>query len=361
VNLGHTCYLNSVLQVLHSLPGFRADVDRAAERYQDKLPVGSVVIALHRCFTALAARPSIPLRSQPQEVHTALWRAPDGAKFRSLLTQHDAHEVLLHALDRVAAEVAACQAEPADSAWCPTRRSFNAITRARLLCSGCQAVADVPESMRALSLELPAGDEPVDAMQLLTHALAAEAGVERRCELCGHNIASLSRSLATLPQVLVLHVKRFTVTSTPDGALLRKVLRPVHATPLLDVAPLCAERVRAPLPDAAPPPCFSDGDASRDSDLGAGRENAATRYRLHAVVHHIGGSLAVGHYTVDIRDEDSAAGGWLRFNDEWVSNISQGQALAMQREAYMLIFMHIEEGRPTAPSPADGVLRERNN
>ena len=371
VNLGQTCYLNSVLQMLFSLPGFVEDVHRAAGRFA--LPNGSLLGALHRCFAAMAACPAAPLRSAPEEVHRALSGTPDGAKFRSLFRQQDAHDVLLHTLDRIAAEVAACEGAGTGikATWCPTRRSFSAATPAALQCSGCGAITVVPECMRALSLELLPGDEPVNVTQKLADAFASEAGLERRCEACCSTRASHSRSLTALPAVLVLHIKRFTAISTSTGPMLRKVLRPVRADVELDVAGLCAPSVQGP-PLQAPQPeaLLLTDDASCDSEPGGGRENAVTEYHLQAVVHHLGGSLASGHYTADVFVPEPAApdsGSWLRYNDDQVSRISQVQALGMQREAYLLVYTlkrggQASRARQAAASPADpgAVLRERN-
>ena len=373
VNLGQTCYLNSVLQMLFSLPGFVGDVHGAASRFEVQLPDGSVLAALHRCFSAMAACPPGPLRAAPEDVHRALSNAPDGAKFRSLYRQQDAHDVLLHLLDRIAAEVAACEGGSSTSiqaTWCPTRRSFSAATPAVLQCAGCAATSVVPECMRALSLELLPGDEPVGVTQKLADAFASEAGLERRCEACGHTRATHSRNLTALPAVLVLHIKRFTAMATSTGPMLRKVLRPVRADVQLDVAGLCAPHVRgpplqAPQPDAEPDGLLSLDASSCDSQSqpGGGRENADTEYRLQAVVHHLGGSLASGHYTADAWGPEPAPGGaWLRYNDDQVSRISQGHALGMEREAYLLVYTLKRAGQAAraAASPAGAVLRERN-
>ena len=58
-------------------------------------------------------------------------------------------------------------------------------------------------------------------------------------------------------------------------------------------------------------------------------------YELIATVSHHGRTPASGHYTADVRQPD---GEWLRFDDDYVSHISQTQVLLQNTETYLLFY-----------------------
>ena len=243
VNLGNTCYLNAVVNALAALGPFCADVGAealGAALFCGGLPGDGVLAALRDALGALrgggAGGP--PLSRAPERVLAAA-AAAGGARFRRG-AQQDAHEFLLHLLERGAAEAAKAHAAgalapagapPLRRTRCPVRRSFTAVLAVTITCEHCGAAAQQRELCRALPLEVPpesgaattspsaAAQPPLDVPALLAAFFAPERGVERACAACGHGRATLRRRLQRPPRVLLLQLKRFraAAVAAPPG------------------------------------------------------------------------------------------------------------------------------------------------
>lgn len=112
-----------------------------------------------------------------------------------------------------------------------------------------------------------------------------------------------------LPNVLILHLKRFTYV---DGQI-EKVTK--HVTYGLDLT-IPAEMLASPL-----------------------RRNGPVRYHLIAVVYHHGKRAVNGHYTCELRRGD---GRWLHFDDSIVSPIAESSVTlphtGADRSEYLLFY-----------------------
>ncbi|PSC75195.1 UPF0187 chloroplastic [Micractinium conductrix] len=197
MNLGNTCHLNAVLQVLLSLPSFVADLRHGR-----------------------AALTPVSNYKQVYLTPASLKRALDAASsaFHGTL-QQDAHELLCSLLDAVQGEVLAREvarlgrmrvaiSETAD----PGARNFGFAVQHELVCSTCGHTSQMVEQYTHLSLELPP---------------AQEEEVEKACEACGGaSVAhALRHAVKRLPRVLVLHLKRFNVYTFESWASHRSTKR----------------------------------------------------------------------------------------------------------------------------------------
>ncbi|EFJ51647.1 hypothetical protein VOLCADRAFT_120420 [Volvox carteri f. nagariensis] len=117
--------------------------------------------------------------------------------------------------------------------------------------------------------------------------------------------------LYRLPEVLVLHLKRFTYTAAGGG----------HYTKLQkSVAFNCLLRLEGKvLAEDCP-------------------DRANAEYRLFATINHHGRSIAGGHYIADVQQPD---GCWLRFNDEHVLLVSEGDVL--RERPYLLFYQRVPQ------------------
>jgi len=132
------------------------------------------------------------------------------------------------------------------------------------------------------------------------------------CATCKKHVCALKLiTLWNTPDVLVLHLKRFTYEKCPDidGRLLRRKIEDRVDFPIdrLDLS----SYVLGPIDPEAPP-----------------------IYKLFGVSEHMGTTQTSGHYTATVRNSED--GNWYRYNDSQVGSTS-GDA-AVTGGAYLLFY-----------------------
>lgn len=102
-------------------------------------------------------------------------------------------------------------------------------------------------------------------------------------------------SIETLPQVLILHLKRFTYNKSGYTQKIGK-------------------KIGYPLELELPKEVFS-----RQQQQNMFKQGGLPKYRLIAVVYHHGKNASLGHYTVDVRRQDGRE--WIRLDDTVISRV----------------------------------------
>lgn len=143
-----------------------------------------------------------------------------------------------------------------------------------------------------------------DCMKAYTQQELLDESDSYYCAQCKtHRAVSKKISLYRLPEVLVVHLKRFSYSTFSRDKVTTPIKFPTNG---LDVAAYCAQ------------------DAVLDG---------STLYDLTGVVHHMG-SLNGGHYTAECVNADT--NDWYDFNDSSVSPIKKPQLCSSS--AYILFF-----------------------
>ncbi|KAJ6467051.1 hypothetical protein DFH09DRAFT_1345785 [Mycena vulgaris] len=181
----------------------------------------------------------------------------------------------------------------------PISRIFGGKFRSTLRAAG-QKDSAIIEAWRALRLDIQrdAIHTIQDALSFIAHPQVVQMGAAD---------ASLQILIAALPPVLVLHVKRFYYDA---AAGVVKLAKRVTFGPELEIG----------------------GDVLAPTATTTGRK--PVRYKLFAAVYHHGVSAAGGHYTLDVLH---ATRGWVRIDDELVSDVRAEDVFGVERER--------EEGR----------------
>ncbi|KAM4570840.1 ubiquitin hydrolase B-like [Fundulus diaphanus] len=142
-----------------------------------------------------------------------------------------------------------------------------------------------------------------------------ESQIEYTCH-CGAQQSSLQRSFSTLPNVLILHLKRFIFTSTYT---VKKIKNPIALSRELVVK----EEFMA-------------------------NKNTTARYSLVGVVSHMGSSADSGHYICDSihrrPDMGDSANSWLTYDDERVSQTT-GEDVCRRRERIAFLLFYEKQGK----------------
>uniref|UniRef100_A0A8C2WYA7 Ubiquitin carboxyl-terminal hydrolase n=1 Tax=Cyclopterus lumpus TaxID=8103 RepID=A0A8C2WYA7_CYCLU len=177
--------------------------------------------------------------------------------------------------------------------------------------------------MKHGSMEVPQQQTTVqlqECIELFTTVETLEEENPWYCPVCKkHQLATKKLDLWSLPEVLIIHLKRFSYTK-----FTREKLDSIVKFPLRDLD-FSGCLLRKSPPNGEPP----------------------SRYDLIAVSNHYGG-LRDGHYTSHARNKDNAQ--WYYFDDSKVTYAREDQIVT--NAAYVLFYHRQDQvRRPTQPPP----------
>ena len=305
INLGNTCYLNAVLQVLLRCPGLtdllRAQQAQAAST--DSL-LGDLCCTFEHMATQRASHSPSRLLERLRRQHPV---------FRSG-GQHDAQELLrclLLSVHEVAPAPAEGTAPAADGAAPAAEAVFRGQIDYCTRCLECDGRRTRREAFCDLSLPVHHAQSLEWGLEQFFGAEALRGADKYFCQTCRANTEAVrTPRLAHAPPVLSLHLKRFACDGGEAEA--RRVAQHVALPASLSLRPY------------ATPGC----------------EQRPRTYVLFALVAHSGRS-GCGHYTAFVRPSaaasslDAALGDalpsgdeWLCFDDEECSAISAAELAA---------------------------------
>ncbi|KAF1801412.1 hypothetical protein V8B55DRAFT_1565843 [Mucor lusitanicus] len=194
---------------------------------------------------------------------------------------------------------------------------FQGQYRSRLTCLTCQATSTTYNSFMSLSLPIPAkrsGPASVSIYQCLDYFVKEEIldhDDAWQCPKCKTlRRASKSLTLSKLPDVLLIHLKRFSFDGPFKDKLETIVESPMSGLDLSRYVPSTM------FPPNQPP------------------EKSAFNYDLYAVSNHFG-SLTGGHYTACVRN--GYKNEWHNFDDSRFSVCDESKVLS--RAAYNLFYV----------------------
>jgi Ubiquitin carboxyl-terminal hydrolase len=140
----------------------------------------------------------------------------------------------------------------------PTTRVFGFAVEHEITCTECKKVSHVIEQCTHLSLNLPENIDKASMMvppglDSMLSSYFQEESVEKGCEGCGAECVqhTVRHRIKRLPQILVLHVKRFQVTfqQSTNTVTCSKARDPISISTVLRVKPYCVEKgLTMPLP-----------------------------------------------------------------------------------------------------------------
>ncbi|CAK9781692.1 ubiquitinyl hydrolase [Cutaneotrichosporon oleaginosum] len=239
-NLGNSCYMASVMQVLFSLPAFR-------ERYfteqgqhhlqtcENPLPADCLECQMLKLVDGLlSGRYSVPARAPP--VANSEFELPEQPKFQegirpaqfkaligkgheefSTMRQQDSEEFLQHLLDRLRAEAQ----RQGQNAALEATENFRFGMEQRLQCDECRKVGYKVDAVDLASLPVEAVEQgvdesgkklfkPVTLESCIDVFCAPEELTDYACSSCNKKVrAEKTTKFSTYPDFLVFHMKKF--------------------------------------------------------------------------------------------------------------------------------------------------------
>lgn len=299
VNIGNTCYWNSILQMLFMVVPFRSAVLQAAA---PKATAGSCVAELQRAFAYLL------LTRRPSWVPADLI-ANCSPPWFVVGEQQDCTELLKYLFDQLTpgpqprgvADAPKTNGAVTDSLVAPFCGQVVIRTRCHRCGQTSERIEDFNDLALPLSQDVHEEGEPLESLlhQYFQPELMSDAN-QYECEPCmGLTNAERRTVLRRAPAYLVLVIKRFAY----DAASKRSVKLMGDA--------------RIPLKMQLSPEWTLDAVPS------------AAVYHLHAIIIHSGDTLNRGHYYCFARD--IARDHWLLFNDERVTLVTEDMVLHVMR------------------------------
>lgn len=206
--------------------------------------------------------------------------------------------------------------------YSPIDDVFTTTVRVCLTCDSCKYRRSHNETYLHLSLEI---GPTINSIEEGIRAFFKPEKREVKCEKCFCETASQTTEITKLPQAMLFHLKRFIVDVSPDYSSIsyRKDQSAISFAPTLPI----------------------DEHSGVLSEVVATNEIILppnSQYAIRSVVNHIGSSASCGHYTADgiKKSKDNEEGSsWMRFNDQYVSKISESNAVDDSAStAYMVMY-----------------------
>ena len=196
----------------------------------------------------------------------------------------------------------------------------------QLRCTTCRNTSTTYEAFYSISVEIPrSGTASIkDCLQSYCQEEMLSGEEEWKCPKCRcQREASKRIRITRLPQILVIHFKRFSASKTESA---KKVHTPIDF-PLhgLNMEPYMANT-------RAPP---NKDDSALDPAI-----TPPFSYDAYGVMRHIGSTGSGGHYISLVRD--AAKGVWRKFDDDRVSDFDPSRLRSADRlqneQAYIVFY-----------------------
>ncbi|KAJ8334409.1 hypothetical protein SKAU_G00400480 [Synaphobranchus kaupii] len=343
-NIGNTCYMNATLQSLFSLQIFIEDIRREESCWRANLPTHLLkcLADLHSAWASCSRERKISLLKNLKRTITANYSDFCGDQ------QQDAHEFLSVLLSQIKEEGVSLRTRVGLHPYTYTIESnFEFELLSTRTCLSCGDKVSKTESYNCLSVDLVPGGSVQDSLALYFKACE----VECQCHWCYGQLSSAEQKLLSLPRVLVVQLKRFSLNSRGN---LVKLHDRLHVSPHLCLQAHSRANVRRP---GMPKPHLTQGDCydtsfSPEGDVpltaekkssvegrSAGRIGqdscAMNDYRITSVLSHIGSNMQHGHYICESSQGNTT---WLSFDDERVQQMDQQSALRQRSNSAYILF-----------------------
>uniref|UniRef100_A0A6U0XHQ1 ubiquitinyl hydrolase 1 n=1 Tax=Rhizochromulina marina TaxID=1034831 RepID=A0A6U0XHQ1_9STRA len=316
VNLGNTCYMNSVLQGLVHSKVLTKSIRREPHRATCRRGEGNCVLCSLEALAQTSWRLGPHAHVTPYGISRQLPRI--GAQFH-VGSQEDSHEFLRYIIDALQKATlppgTKLPPHPAVDASAPPMdrrpypfRCFTGAVQSQVKCAACNAVSNKVDPIEDLELELGMAASVDEALLAFTKTEVLEGPNAYKCEKCGQRVRATKRmSLLDPPPILAIHLKRFTFAHM-------SAFGPVKVGRHIEFK----ERL---------------GLTRHLTNKKMHGEDKCCIASLYGVVVHQGMTVHSGHYYSYVKGTD---GQWYLMNDSHVSRVSW--STVSRDSAYILLY-----------------------
>ena len=317
-NIGSICYMNSILQQMYMVPSFRYAImssdDKKIHNFQSSFFFhntfdDNLLHQLQKMYTFLTY--SEKQAYNPKDF-CASFKDFDNAPINPMV-QQDSQEFFNNFCDKI------------ENCLKNTKYKyiidniFTGKTCSTVICEECKTVSNRFEDFYNLTLEV----KNMNSLYESLHKLIEPEKIEQfKCEVCKKNVKITKRtSLAKLPNVLFVHLKRFYMDY--ETGTTGKINSKFEFPNILDLKKFCAEEINK-----------KENEASYETGEIYPKEDEYYQYELKGINVHIGNAQG-GHYIsfvdverdghnndLDIKssiEKDIIKSKWLKFNDSIVT------------------------------------------
>lgn len=230
--------------------------------------------------------------------------------------QEDAHEYFVCVLEELHRHDMNAYAEihQLDEAWLTkdpdmeltssVHQIFAGIIQSKVTCRQCESASFNYEPFTNLSLELNDCSNVTECLRHFTTSETLGDSNAYQCDKCNHKSEATKQLLIhTLPNILVLQLKRFSFTGIGG----EKVARHIGFGMELDMSEFLSRQA----------------NGSKDGPM----------YDLYGVLVHRGESVQCGHYFSFVKHKDNQ---WIKLDDDQCSPVPPSKVL--EQDAYMLFY-----------------------
>lgn len=316
INVGNTCFLNSVLQCLTYCPPLYNFLIKRDGGHSSSCKINTFCMLCEMEKHVKRIKSSTGSAIKPLSIVQRLKYINKSFQFGR---QEDAHEFLRYIIDHM---WKAClmnldintktnKIDPRIKETTTINHIFGGYHRSQVLCLSCNSRSDTFDFFMDFILDIRNAKSLEDALKKFTQPETLENENAYKCSKCRKKVTAKKKfTVYKAPNVATFQLKRFDSDRIFGGKVTKFISYPDE----LDLRPFMSDPTKTPI-----------------------------KYQLNAVLVHVGHSTSSGHYFCFIRNSNNF---WYRMDDSNVSLVPQNTVL--QQQAYVLFYTRI----PTRSEPA---------
>lgn len=310
INVGNTCFLNSVLQCLTYCPPLYNFLVKSNAGHSSSCKINQFCMLCEMERLVKRIKNSTGTSIKPVSIVQRLKYINKSFQFGR---QEDAHEFLRYIIDHM---WKACLSNlNINQEYCKTNNLdprikettvinhiFGGYHRSQVLCLSCNSTSNTFDFFMDFILDIRNAKSLEDSLKKFTQSETLENENAYKCFTCRQKVSARKRfTVFKAPNVATFQFKRFDSDRIIGGKITKFISYPDE----LDLKPY-----------------MSDPNTAVD-----------TQYQLSSVLVHVGHSTNSGHYFCFVRNSNNF---WYRMDDSNVSLVTQSTVL--QQQAYLLFY-----------------------